>query len=59
VVSKWCIREWIKRVNSLPNVKIPDWPKLKEFADENFIFDENWPKVLQTDRKNCGKRRNC
>ena len=35
-----------------------DSSKLKEFADDNFKFDENG-KVIQTGRKQCGKRRNC
>ena len=33
--------------------------KMKELADDNFKFDENGRKVLQTGRKHCGKRRNC
>ena len=33
--------------------------KLKESADDNFKFDGNSSKVLQKDRKHCGKRRNC
>ena len=37
-VSKWCIRE---RVNSLPLNKILDLSKLKEFAVDNFEFNEN------------------
>ena len=32
--------------------------KLKEFADDNFKFDENG-RVIQMGRKHCGKRRNC
>ena len=32
--------------------------KLKEFADDNFKFEENG-KVIKTGRKHCGKRRNC
>ena len=38
--------------------QILDSSKLKEFADDNFKFDEN-EKVIQTGRKHCGKRRNC
>ena len=30
-----------KRLNSFPNDKISDSSKLKEFADDNFEFDEN------------------
>ena len=40
-----------------PKQQILDSSKLKEFADNNFKFDEN-DKVLQTDRKHCGKRIN-
>ena len=31
----------------------------KEFADDNYKFDENGRIVLQTGRKHCGQRRNC
>ena len=43
--------------NPLPEDKILDSSKLKEFADDNFKFDEN-DKVIQTGRKHSGKRRN-
>ena len=33
--------------------------EVKEFADDNFKFDEKWQKVFQTGRKHFGKRRNC
>ena len=33
--------------------------KLKEIADDNFKFDGNGRKVLQTGRKHRGKVRNC
>ena len=39
--------------------QILDSSKLKEFADDNFKFDEDLQKVIQTGRKHCGKRRNC
>ena len=39
--------------------QILDSLKLKEFADDNFKFDENVKKVNHTGRKHCGKRRNC
>ena len=36
-----------------PNDNISDWSKLKEFADDNFKFDENgkWKKVLPSGEK--------
>ena len=43
----------------VPKRQILDSSKLKELADDNFKFDENGKKVLQTGRKHCGKRRNC
>jgi hypothetical protein len=36
--------------------QILDSSKLKEFADDNFKFDENGKKAIQTGRKHCGKR---
>ena len=36
-----------------------DSSKLKEFADDNFKFDENGRKFYKRDRKHCEKRRNC
>ena len=36
-----------------------DPSKLKEFADDNFKFDENGRKFFGMGRKHCGKRRNC
>ena len=42
----------IRFVNPLPR-QILDSSKLKEFADDK------WQKVIQTGRKQCGKRRNC
>ena len=44
--------------NPFPNNSL-DPSKLKEFAEDNFKFDEKWQKVLQMGRKHCGKRRNC
>ena len=42
-----------------PEREIPDSSRLKEVADDNFKFDDNGKKVIQMDRKHCGKRRNC
>ena len=42
-----------------PKRQILDYSKLKEFADDNFTFDKNGKKVLETGRKRRGKRRNC
>ena len=39
--------------------KILDSSKVKEFADNNFKFDENGRKFFKTGRKHCRKRRNC
>ena len=36
-----------------------DSSKLKEFADDNFKFDENGRKSIRIGRKHCGKRRKC
>ena len=33
--------------------------KLKDFADDNFKFNENGRKFFKMGRKHCGKRRNC
>ena len=40
-----------------PKRQISDSSKLREFADDNFKFDEKRQKVLQNGRKYCGKRR--
>ena len=42
-----------------PKRLILDSSKLKEFADDNFKFNENDRKSIQMGRKHCGKRRNC
>ena len=47
------------RINSFPKQQILDSSKLKEFAEDNFTFDENDKKNLKMGRKHCGKRRNC
>ena len=39
--------------------QILDSSKLKEFADDNFKFDENSGNFSEWFRKRCGKRRNC
>ena len=44
---------------TLSHTTILDSSKLKEIADDNFKFDKNGGKGLQTGRKHCGKRRNC
>ena len=36
-----------------------DSSKLKEFANDNFTFDENSRQFSRTGKKHCGKRRNC
>ena len=36
---------------AFPKRKILGSPKLKEFADVNFKFDEKWQQVFQSDRK--------
>ena len=36
-----------------------DSPKLKEFGDDNFQFNENDEKVPLMSRNHCGKRRDC
>ena len=46
-------------LNSFPNSKSYDSSKLKEFADDNFKFDENGGKFSKSVGKHCGKRRNC
>ena len=43
---------------SFPNNKILDSTKLKEFADDNFKFDENGRKFSKW-LESTGKRRNC
>ena len=42
-----------------PKRQISDCSKLKEFADDNFKFDENGEIAHQVGRKPCGKRRSC
>ena len=48
----------LEKVNSLPNDKILNSSKLKEFADDNFIFDESGRKFSKW-IKNGGKRSDC
>ena len=53
-----CIYKIIEDVNPFPNDKILDSSKLKDFAEDNFKFDENgitFSKWVE----NTGKRRNC
>ena len=42
----------------IPKRQILDSSKQKEFTDDNLMFHKKWQKVLQKDRKHCGKRRN-
>ena len=60
-VVKYVETSFVERrlIISFPKQQILDSFKLKEFADDNFIFDENERKVIQTGRKQCGKKRNC
>ena len=41
--------------NPLPDDKILDWSKLKEFADDNFKFDENGRKLSKRVENTVGK----
>ena len=41
--------------NPLPDDKILDWSKLREFADDNFKFDENGSKVSKRVENTVGK----
>ena len=43
------------KINSFPNDKILDLPELKEFADDNFQFDENDVKFSKTMVNTVGK----
>ena len=49
----------ISALNPLPDGKILDSFKLKEFADDNFKFDENCRKLSKWVENTVGKRRNC
>ena len=44
-----------KLINSLPNDKFSDSSKLKEFADDNFKFDENGRKFCKRVENTVGK----
>ena len=46
-------------INPFPSRQILDSSKLKEFADDNFKFDETGRNSIQIGIKHCGKRRNC
>ena len=48
-----------KLAQPFPRRQILDSSKLKELADNNFIFCKKCQKVLQKGRKHCGKRINC
>ena len=41
IVVKQEVDNWWTSINPLPDDKILDWSKLKDFADENFGFDVN------------------
>ena len=45
-----------RKVNPLPDDKILDSSKLKEFADDNFKFDENGRKLSKQVENTVGKR---
>ena len=42
-------------INPFPNDKILDWFKLKEFADDNFDFNENGRKFSERVENTVGK----
>ena len=42
-------------INPLPDNKILDWSKLKQFADNNFKFDENERKLSKQVENTVGK----
>ena len=46
-------------INPFPNDKFYTLPKFKEFAKENYKYDENGRKFSICVEKQCGKRRNC
>ena len=46
-------------INSLPDNKILDSSKLKDFADDNIKFEENSRKLFKPVENTVGKRRNC
>ena len=45
-------------MNSLPNDKIVDWLKLKEFADDNIKVTEKLKFILGREENNVGKGEN-
>ena len=45
----------LQRVDPLPDDKILDLSKLKQFADDNFIFDENSRKFSKRVENTVGK----
>ena len=44
-----------ERVNPLPDDKILDWSKIKQFADDNFELDENSRKLSKRVENTVGK----
>ena len=51
--------EYLVVLNPFPNDNILQWSKLKEFADDNFEFDENGRKLSKRVENTVRKRRNC
>ena len=45
----------LEALNPLPDDKILDWSKLKQFADDNFKFDENSKKFSKRVENTVGK----
>ena len=49
------LKSHLKDINPIPDDKILDWSKLKEFADDNFKFDGNSRKFSKRVENNVGK----
>ena len=51
----------MEKFNQIPIIRqqILDASKLKEFADNNFKFEENGSKLSRWVEQHCEKRRNC
>ena len=58
-MSKYKALAELNPFQPFPKRQILDPSKLKEFADDNFNFNENGRKFIKVGRKHCGKRRNC
>ena len=48
-----------QRFDPFPKRQLIDSSKLKEFADDNFKFEEKWHKVSKRIENTVGKKRNC